>query len=66
MNTTIVIFAVALVLAVIGIVFSMILARKRMERLNTHTGSEYDSALQSMGKEKKSQREESWMNGKDV
>jgi NADH:ubiquinone oxidoreductase subunit 3 (subunit A) len=66
MNTTVVIFAVILVLAVIGIVLGTFLSRRRAERLNARPGSDYDSALQTMGSEKKIQREQSWMNDKNT
>jgi hypothetical protein len=58
MNTTYIIIAVVLVLAIVGaIVASTFVSRKNSERLHDQFGTEYDHTVEALGSEKKAQTE---------
>ena len=58
MNSTYIIIAVVLILAIVGIILAPIFARRnRAEWFHDHFGSEYDSAVQRLGNEKEAQAE---------
>ena len=58
MDTTTLIIAVVLVVAIVGVLLAMSSARRgRAERLRAELGPEYDRTVQAMGGEKKAQTE---------
>ena len=59
MNTTYIVIAAVLVVIVIAVTISLPIftQRKRVERLQSHFGSEYDHTVQTLGDEKKAQTE---------
>lgn len=58
MNTTYILIAVVLILAIVGAILAPIFVRrKRSGRLQDKFGTEYDRTIESMGSEKKAQKE---------